>query len=718
MDRLARVAAHLSPPAAAAAVEVSPEVKAALARGDAVVALESTIISHGMPYPQNLETALRVEEEVRRGGAVPATVAILRGRLRVGLPREALEELARRGRRCAKVSRRDMAAVMALGEEGFGATTVAATMYAAHLAGVRVFVTGGVGGVHRGFERTMDVSADLTELGRTPVCVVCAGVKSVLDVPRTLEFLETQGVPVVTLGADEFPAFFTPHSGCRSPLRRDTPAEVAAIVHASGRLGLASGAIVAVPVPAAEAAAAEPVERATRQALDEAREKGVEGREVTPFLLARISELTGGDSLRSNIALVLNNARCGAAVAVELARLAAGGSGGGAAAAAEAASSVSPLVVGGINQDLLGRPRRGERLLRNTSNIGHVERQWGGVGRNIAECLARLGAATPRLVSAVGDDGAGRAVLEDARRLGIDTAGVAVLAGAPTSSYMAVFDERGELLTTVADMEAVDAISPATMTPEAARWLGGGGAGAGQVAVVDANLQADTVTHACAELARAGVAVLFEPVGVTKSVRGLDALRAGHVACVTPSENELAAMAGALEGAAVEDQEHEHAAAGDVGGYGEDPTPSLPLARRLPKYRRQAAALFRHGPGLRHAVVTLGADGVLLASRGEAAGGGAVVFRHYAAPPLRRQLANTSGAGDSLVGGLVWAALRAAGGGGSGGDPMAAVPDAVPYGMLAARETIESLRNVSDTVTAARLEAEHRGGSAVAWREC
>mmetsp|Transcript_27796 Transcript_27796/g.44573 ORF Transcript_27796/g.44573 Transcript_27796/m.44573 type:complete len:378 (-) Transcript_27796:1780-2913(-) len=299
-------------------VVVAAEVAAALASGRAVVALESTIVSHGMPYPQNLAMAREVEAVVRLHGAVPATIAIMDGVPHVGLSDEHLERLAKMGAAAAKVSRRDIASIVARGVTG--ATTVSATMLLAARAGIAVFVTGGIGGVHRGGERTMDVSADLTELGRTPVAVVCAGAKSVLDIPRTLEFLETQGAAVVGYGVDEFPAFFTRASGCAAPARVDTPRQAAALIKAGRRLGL-GGVVFGVPIPAADEALGAGVEAAIGQALSQAEEEHVIGNAVTPFLLKRIRELTGGASLAANIALVKNNAAVGAQIAAALANL-------------------------------------------------------------------------------------------------------------------------------------------------------------------------------------------------------------------------------------------------------------------------------------------------------------------------------------------------------------------------------------------------------------
>jgi pseudouridine-5'-phosphate glycosidase len=298
-------------------IDIAPEVAATLAAGGAVVALESTIISHGMPYPDNLATARAVEQVVRDGGAVPATIAVVDGTVRVGLEDAALERLAAGGEDVAKASRRDLPVLVA--RRATAGTTVAATMYLAHRAGIGVFATGGIGGVHRGVERTLDVSADLVELGATPVTVVCAGAKSILDLPRTLEVLETEGVPVIGVGTDEFPAFFSRGSGLPVPHRVDTVPELAAVVTAARELGLPGGILVANPIPEADAVPAAEITALVEQALADADRLGVGGKDVTPYLLGRIVELTGGRSLVANVALVKNNARLAAELAAVLA---------------------------------------------------------------------------------------------------------------------------------------------------------------------------------------------------------------------------------------------------------------------------------------------------------------------------------------------------------------------------------------------------------------
>lgn len=299
-------------------LDISPEVQQALAEGKPVVALESTIISHGMPYPKNVETALLVEKTIRDNGAVPATIAIIGGRLKAGLSPEEIEYLGKSGRKVAKVSRRDLAAIVARGADG--ATTVTTTMIIAHMAGIRVFATGGIGGVHRGAETTMDISADLEELANTPVMVVCAGAKSILDLGLTLEYLETKGVPVIGYGTDELPAFYTRRSGFGVDYRVDTPAQLAAMFKAQQELGMKGGMLVTNPIPEQYAMDKEVIDAAIDQAVRESREKGIHGKETTPFLLARVVELTGGDSLESNIQLVLNNAVVASRTASELCR--------------------------------------------------------------------------------------------------------------------------------------------------------------------------------------------------------------------------------------------------------------------------------------------------------------------------------------------------------------------------------------------------------------
>ena len=294
-------------------MDISTEVQQALKTGLPIVALESTIISHGMPFPQNLKTALTVEKIIREESAVPATIAILNGRIKIGLSQHELEQFAKQTSQI-KVSRRDLPLVIS--QKQSGGTTVAATMICAKLAGIAVFVTGGIGGVHRESENTMDISADLMELAQTNVAVVCAGIKSILDIPRTLEYLETQGVPVIGYKTEEFPAFYTPSSGSLVQSRLDTPEEIAHCMKIKWKLGLEGGIVIGNPVQEQDAMDASIIQQAISEALRDAAQKQIEGKNVTPFLLERINQITMGESLKSNISLVCNNAHLGAKIAV------------------------------------------------------------------------------------------------------------------------------------------------------------------------------------------------------------------------------------------------------------------------------------------------------------------------------------------------------------------------------------------------------------------
>ena len=296
-------------------LDIKPEVAKAMEEGVPVIALESTIISHGMPYPKNVETALAVEDVIRKGGAVPVTIGIIEGRIKIGLTRDEIEYMAT-AENVLKVSRRDFPLVIS--QKGDGATTVAGTMIAANMAGIRLFVTGGIGGVHRGAGESHDISADLEELKMTDVTVICAGVKSILDIAGTLEYLETAGVPVITYGADEFPAFYSRRSGFAAECRMDDPAAIAALINTKEKMGLKGGVLIACPLPEEDEIPFEKMDVVIQEALKECEEKKITGKRITPFLLSRVKDLTEGKSLEANIKLVLNNAAVGAAIAVNL----------------------------------------------------------------------------------------------------------------------------------------------------------------------------------------------------------------------------------------------------------------------------------------------------------------------------------------------------------------------------------------------------------------
>lgn len=374
-----------------------------------------------MPYPDNLRTATEVEDIVRNEGCVPATIAILNGTIRVGLDAQDLETLARTGRQAHKTSRRDLALVVS--QKLTGATTVSSTIMIAHAAGIPIFVTGGIGGVHRGAETSLDISADLTELGRTPVAVVCAGCKSILDIEKTLEFLETQGVPVVTHGPNKnFPAFYTPKSGHQSMASLPLIEDCAELVRSNRELELQTGMVIAVPIPKKDVVQnADKMEELIKSAVQELKLKGIKGKEVTPYLLAKMKALTGGDSLRANIALVKNNARVGSRIAKALSELDKKAPGQKSTTKntrhEDRNQKKRPLIIGGTVMDVSAH-YKSSTPIEATSNLGRIQYSVGGVGRNVAEACQRTG-GSPRFISAVGDDFIGHGLLDELSTLGL-----------------------------------------------------------------------------------------------------------------------------------------------------------------------------------------------------------------------------------------------------------------------------------------------------------
>ncbi|ETV98439.1 hypothetical protein, variant [Aphanomyces invadans] len=516
-------------------MKISREVQDALRVGTPVVALESTIVSHGMPYPQNFTMATEVEALIRQHGACPATIAILNGEICVGLSEEQLHSLASFGTQATKCSTRDIAAVIA--RRGTGATTVSSTMRIAHAAGITVFVTGGIGGVHRYVEDTMDISTDLMELSRTPVAVVCAGVKSILDIPRTLEYLETQAVPVVGYRTRDFPAFFsTTSGGCKAHMQLDSPEDVALLIRTSQDLNLPNGFIVAVPNPAP--VDEEMIDKAIREGLAECQAQGVGGNAITPFLLQRVNELTKGESLTSNIALVKNNAVVGAKIARALADRARP-----LIPPTTASLPTSPrlhsttpdvVIVGGAVLDVISKPTT--QFVRGTSNIGHTKQTWGGVGRNVAECLHRLDVPV-LLVSNVGHDSCGDGLLRQLDSLEMDLSGVIAVPNHATATYCAVLTPCGDLDVAIADMTILDNLEwgeSVSVKLASAR-----------IVVLDGNLSSDKIRQVTEPLAANRRRLLwFEPTSVEKAVRAVESMHRLHV--ISPNADELRAICNAL----------------------------------------------------------------------------------------------------------------------------------------------------------------------------
>ncbi|KNC78554.1 hypothetical protein SARC_09027, partial [Sphaeroforma arctica JP610] len=631
-------------------------------------------------------TAKKVESILREKGVVPATIAVLNGVCCVGLSDDELEDLAKAGEedRAKKCSTRELPIVMAMqpqtnsGANNWGATTVASTMALAKLAGISTFVTGGIGGVHRNGHVSLDVSADLTELSRTPVVVVSAGIKSILDIGRTLEVLETLGVPAVTYGADEFPAFFTAKSGFKAPQRMDSSDDIARTYWASRALQLPHGMLVAVPN---SDPAGDNVERAIHVALAKAEEQGVHGQGVTPFVLKEVAEQTGGDSLRSNMSLVYQNARVGADIAISIANNTPGDTtklssetqtntahargdkdNVGNPSSADVCTAQSRVVVmGGSVIDLVAKPVSGTKLLHGTSNLGHCLEWDGGVARNVAEVLGLLG-NKPVLYSAVGDDTRGHALIHrmkyDYGLVGADQS-VRVVEGKHTATYAAVLDETGDLHTAIADMSVLSAIT----TPPQGALRGA------EVFVMDANPGLNTCVAAAEMAAKEGVHVFFEPTSVPKARACADNKK--FLECVSytfPNMDELVAMT---------------TGAGGTETYG-DWRNNMQLDDFKAVKTAAARLLERMHPQSAHVVVTLGVHGVLLASRNRRITdtqpeAGSVeetsttpVFAHFPAQE-GVQVMNATGAGDSLCGAFIHALLEGK-----------TVNQAVEFGMQAA----------------------------------
>lgn len=579
--------------------DISAEVEEAMKIGQAVVALESTIVSHGMPFPQNLETALSVEDIIRSSGAVPATIAIIDGRVKIGLTEKQLELVARSGSKALKVSRADVAAIITAGNRAqilnktsvVGSTTVASTMLLASRAGIKVFVTGGIGGVHRDGENSMDISADLTELGRTSMCVVSAGVKSILDIGRTLEYLETQGVTTVTYGDNhDFPAFFLRDSGFKSQVSSNDVLECAQIIDNNVKLGLDSGILIGVPIPKEHVPKnANEIEKVIEEALEQAKEQGITGKKVTPFILDKVKTLSGGESLKANIELVKNNARVGAKIAVKYYEL------------LKPSTSIEklvresailenindsdkkinqdndlknhkiipellnrqPVIIGGSGLDVTSQYdlslKKGVDFDQypepGTSVPGKIHQSFGGVGRNIAEASLRTG-GNPFFITAVGTDIAGQEVKSALKDLGFNIKGIQENDEINTAVYNAVLLPDGEMLTAVADM---DIHSKIDLTDEiiVERFEGNQKAGGildtetkiAPLIALDCNLSIQTINKILKQAHDNCIPVLLEPTSAVKIRKvfkesPIDLLR--QITYITPNKSELLEIAKVL----------------------------------------------------------------------------------------------------------------------------------------------------------------------------
>ncbi|XP_067665565.1 uncharacterized protein [Haliotis asinina] len=531
-------------------LQISQEVEDAMHSRKPIVALESTITTHGMPYPDNVTTAKAVEDIIRQNGSVPATVAVIKGKVYVGLTSSELEWLGSRDG-LVKISRRDFPIVLSQGLSG--GTTVSGTMLVAHKMGIPIFVTGGIGGVHRGAETSMDISADLTELGRTPVTVVSAGVKSILDIGRTLEYLETQGVCVATFGCSrDFPAFFTSKSGFQSPYNVQTVTSAAGLIESNLQMKTGSGILIAVPIPESFAASGEIIESAIQQAVCEARDQGISGKDVTPFILSRVNVLTKGISLQANIALIKNNAEVGSKIASALNEIQLRGDNSKASTVrpqheerGEEKQS-RPVVVGGVVVDFYAQ--LGQKCVQSNGATypGSLRQSIGGVGRNIADCLSHLG-SRPLLVSAVGRGSHIGALHDNCQHM--DLSGVEELDGRSTAVYCGVLQQCGEMMFGVGDMEIMSHITPSLVSRYSESLS------QAPLVCVDGNIPAETIEYICDICSQNKVPVWFEPADIHKALKPYSTSARDHMTYTSPNVAELMQMWAAFRGKSPADVE-------------------------------------------------------------------------------------------------------------------------------------------------------------------
>ena len=632
---------HSSTSSSCSSIQILPSVQDALDHNRPVVALESTILAHGMPFPENLQLSQRLSKILRDQNVEPATIAVKNGVCRVGLTMEELEDLSRAGvqGRAVKCSTRELPLLVGRRYNNennniqWGATTVASTMTLAHLAGIATFCTGGIGGVHRGGEVSMDVSADLTELGRTPVIVISAGIKSILDISRTLEVLETNGVLTLAYQTDEFPAFFSPHSGIKAPARVDSAEEVAAAYWAARDLKLSHG--ISLAVPNYDPAGAN-VEEAIQAALLEAHEQGVTGQAVTPFILKQVAIKTAGDSLRSNIALVERNAQVSAEIAIAVCKAKESRQKKSASVftgVGKFPTESRVVIVGGCVCDISCKPEAGRKLLLHTSNPAICIEADGGVGRNVAEVLGRLGEA-PLFFSAIGNDTRGRGLLERLENtMGVQVQqSVRLISSENTATYVAVNDGSGDLHTACADMSVFDHIvAPPDDLLKNTKAL-----------ILDANPPLHVLRDSALRAKRFGLDVFFEPTSVPKA--SIVARDETLMACLTaafPNASELIAMAA----------DHDNDLSRRIPD-GQMSNIAIDLLKELGKHvlvtMNQEKAVYL--------VVTLGDRGVLVGTRQP--NSSVCDFQHFPVENRFATVFNTSGAGDSFCGAFVYAFLN------------------------------------------------------------
>ncbi|XP_078333760.1 uncharacterized protein LOC111122585 [Crassostrea virginica] len=659
-------------------IEISSEVQEALHHGKPVVALESTIITHGMPHPQNLETALSVEKIIRDNGGVPATIGILGGRVRVGLSNSDLEYLADPSTSVIKTSRRDFPGV--LSSKLNGGTTVSGTMVVANLVGIQIFVTGGIGGVHYGVQETMDVSADLTELGRTPVTVISSGVKSILDIKKTLEYLETEGVAVATYGASrEFPAFFTPHSGFQVPYNLTNPAQAAHFIESHRSMNLQSGILIGVPIP--ESDAGEAIQKAIESTLLEAKEKNISGKEVTPFILDRVNSITEGASLEANISLIKNNALVGSQIAYKLSKLIKSKKGQHRShSATKHTEKPDVVVIGGSIVDFYARVNTDNFQSNGATYPGGVDQSFGGVGRNLADGLTRLGVKT-LFISAIGKDSHRAGFKAYCSHMNME--GVLELEGERTATYCAVLQKGGQLLFGIGDMDIHSQITPEYIEKhqsiiERAKMV-----------CIDGNVTSEAIRRALQIAQTKKIPVCFEPTDMYKASKPFQVNMGKYITMTTPNLNELRSMYKFLTGGL--DSEY----------HGTGCSDDVPVSTMLAECVLMCRVVTLHIPTV---LVTLGKHGLALCQRhvggtpekGIALKDGSYLIVDWYPVPKEwepAKIISVSGAGDCLTSAVISGIIRGH-----------ALDLGIKQGLLAAQFSLTSHHAVPPSFSQKQLE--------------